>query len=1007
MPYHTLNLDGLHKYITQRKILVPHEITYLKHKTIFLDLKFPTNKTFLDFFQIADINDCITLTRKLDNLLEFIQNVVESDKIVVYLSEILAFDVFLFNTLQKICEKNVIECYTITNDEEREAHLLAYARYYYDSATKENDSVIISPNNNFYIYSSINFIPFFGGADLGFRQIEELVSYKRKAINSNGISRNNNDPQSKSLDAPAVNYYDSLFTEDDIEEIQINVFDQNQFQNICQVPPILIPVFMAEPEIFGVNPGKNSSSEFDGKDIEKYEMSIISSLKNFKNRKREDFERFISKIRETWRNKFEVNFMAENNAILKLQAEKEVEKRNQQFQVVGDSTKKRHSEKILCNKMAKSGLTDKKKKKITKKYDSDDDYDVADNYCDFSDEDYDDDSSETESDTSDSYCSSSDSEICPAVSQNKQLQLKKELDSIMREKNKKIKDILEKYIYNENNLKMHNNFHSQAQINNLLVNGFRNLTMQGFMNSIGTTFFENGNRKLPRVDGDNFCYKNPWEISTKLRQVYYALYHRGLSAYDIAKDKEKNPDANQVNEMDWFGGGHLNVDRHFIEYDFKTGKSKLIEKQMNYAVKKMERETFNEQFFGDFAVKKNVRDQGFYTNLALAKNNGAKNSTRASVKRLNFQQTHLEITGYKYKAIHCHSLGSQKDWWTKSIKSNMNYLVLELLRIKPIRDFSLIKLNEEKTKDKNITEKQNQKNNQYKSKKEREIDDREDDRRFRKIASNYTNNLFDVFLCYFFENCSSPEKYRHILVDSFVWLKLITSYDQHRLDWTTNYDADRGQNINGYTNGLCKIKKQNENFILDFLNVDQHFSQAYSEFLACLQDFEMLKQSMFFGPDEFYHFEHFETSLFRKILSCRIAVMTRGRSERISMEKKLKELDGQLKLVAKKGAKSKIDELEKRITDLKIDLKNYEDELFESSFANLQRKANELNTARKNSVKSTARSETTDKFEVFEMFYADYNDIEVSDVKNTDRSAYFHRSFNKLYPECLKNYRGD
>merc|ERR1711976_1011470 len=105
--------------------------------------------------------------------------------------------------------------------------------------------------------------------------------------------------------------------------------------------------------------------------------------------------------------------------------------------------------------------------------------------------------------------------------------------------------------------------------------------------------------------------------------------------------------------------------------------------------------------------------------------------------------------------------------------------------------------------------------------------------------------------------------------------------------------------------------------------------------------------------------------------------------------------------------KNKIDELEKRITDLKIDLKYYEDELFESTFANLQRKSKDLNTAQKNSTRITARSETTNKFEVFEMFYADYNDIQMSDVKNTERSAYFHRSFNKLYPECLRNYRGD
>ena len=87
-----------------------------------------------------------------------------------------------------------------------------------------------------------------------------------------------------------------------------------------------------------------------------------------------------------------------------------------------------------------------------------------------------------------------------------------------------------------------------------------------------------------------YCKEDPWQVSQKVRTIYYALLHRELSGYNPRREGEMN----QVNEQSWKNPDENN---NSIFYNFDHNKIETDDSFSPSQVKYSENTVIKEQFF--------------------------------------------------------------------------------------------------------------------------------------------------------------------------------------------------------------------------------------------------------------------------------------------------------------------------------------------------------------------------------------------------------------------------
>ena len=124
MPYHTLNLTGLHDYIInkQSKFHQNLSIQNLHQKSLIFDLNFTNQTDLKNFFSLSNSYNCISLSSKLKLLINFLLDLAKTNEIIIYLSGLLAKYVILNWTVKSVLDEEIVENYTFLNEEDKEEH---------------------------------------------------------------------------------------------------------------------------------------------------------------------------------------------------------------------------------------------------------------------------------------------------------------------------------------------------------------------------------------------------------------------------------------------------------------------------------------------------------------------------------------------------------------------------------------------------------------------------------------------------------------------------------------------------------------------------------------------------------------------------------------------------------------------------------------------------------------------------------------------------------------------
>lgn len=215
-----------------------------------------------------------------------------------------------------------------------------------------------------------------------------------------------------------------------------------------------------------------------------------------------------------------------------------------------------------------------------------------------------------------------------------------------------------------------------------------NLTILGVLPVVAARFFASQNRRLARLEFDNFCLRDPWNVSEQVRQIYYALFHRELTAYYSKLTR----DANQVNELDYLkNGGYAGENVYDVEYNFKENKVDRVKNHLKRFVEHKPQVYVKEERFVDFDFLKNregdawSNSDGYSTSKKTCvrnKNTGKKMPDKKN--RYTLQQAQIHLIGYIHRNVICHSIGPHKIWWDLSKKTINQEVITQHLRIQAL-----------------------------------------------------------------------------------------------------------------------------------------------------------------------------------------------------------------------------------------------------------------------------------------------------------------------------------
>ena len=272
-----LSFAGLEEYVNDKRhkdtmytkltgTVAESEKSSFYERVFYFDINFEKKEEFMEFFQLKNFWDCVTLKRRLEQLQINLINKLDASNIKFYLSGIAVQDVAISKVLRKTLMDLLIECYCFLDQDRQEEHLVANGKFQYGKNPKNSNSetraLILSTNPALYIYSNINFI---------------------------SLSHKSN-----------MKFTKKLFLEN-LESLTLYQFEYSNL--ICperNINPVLIPMYMAYPEVF-THEDNLDKRKRPSDSIILYQKKILSTLQSINHQKLEDLKH---KIEQTWKGEF-------------------------------------------------------------------------------------------------------------------------------------------------------------------------------------------------------------------------------------------------------------------------------------------------------------------------------------------------------------------------------------------------------------------------------------------------------------------------------------------------------------------------------------------------------------------------------------------------------------------------------------------------------------------------------------------------------------------------------
>lgn len=238
----------------------------------------------------------------------------------------------------------------------------------------------------------------------------------------------------------------------------------------------------------------------------------------------------------------------------------------------------------------------------------------------------------------------------------------KALDDEIKRRDRQLTNLIKRYTNNAGKQSSYSTrFEMQSIINKNMfsANEAWFVTGTGVIPAAGLQFYRSGTRRLPRLQFDEYCKEDPWQVSQKVRTIYYALLHRELSGYNPRREGEMN----QVNEQSWKNPDENN---NSIFYNFDHNKIETDDSFSPSQVKYSENTVIKEQFFRPASTIRKPKHKKQHFKIS-------KDDYHSQIKETDERS----LTLFSLDTLHC--------WWKKSLRQIHYYIAVELLQINAIK----------------------------------------------------------------------------------------------------------------------------------------------------------------------------------------------------------------------------------------------------------------------------------------------------------------------------------